>query len=217
MKLKRSSVTVAAGVATLAAVMVSPPAFATAYPVAVAGWTGPVIHTLGASTLAGPTFVTPYSSLSCTSSTTVVGTATVMSGTLVDSVFTLSNVPFRGCTSAALAWTVKLSGSFVVDSGATGSTSDILVGRLTNVSLQFATSVPSVCSLVVSGEADATYNEAIGLLTVNETGLTGDLAVASSSGSSCAGMPGYPTDFEATYVIAAVDSTPFTTGMINVG
>jgi hypothetical protein len=84
-------------------------------------------------------------------------------------------------------------------------------------SFKFTAASPSTCSFTASGIADASYNEATGLLTINESGFTGNLVVGSSPGCGSTIAAGDALNLAATYHVDTVDGFTFAANAINIG
>ena len=198
------------------AVGVPSAAYATSFPVTV--WGSSVAATYGfTATVVSPgaTFALSGANVTCGVSAMSGAGDTVTAGSLVDPVLSFGAVSFGVCTSGS-AVTLLSTGHFVADSGVTPG-SDAVVGRATDLTAKFTAAVPALCTYIVSGEADATYNEATGALAIAETGFTGDVEVVSVTG--CGGLVsvGDPMNIAATYRLGAVGGTGFVANAINIG
>lgn len=141
---------------------------------------------------------TSDNTLTCTSAT-AAGTLKSGSGLSGTDIGTITSTTFNKCTGPLkLTFTVKQSGTW--DVNITSNSGGVSTGFISNVS---ATLSGSGCTATVTGEADATYSNSTGVLTLAPVSGSGHvLTVASASG--CLGVinTGDTTTFSGAYTIS---------------
>lgn len=161
-------------------------------PVAVAGAAlltlvaGPALATGASHTISGPsttftaatapgTSVVMSGTLSCAGAT---ASGTVQAGVAIVAITGTTWVGCVGFTGAAAPFTFTHSGTWQFHSAtsATPGSADVIPGHVEGITLGVRTTLtPAICNFTLSGSATASFNEATQKLTINETGLTGNL------------------------------------------
>lgn len=225
MKLNMKSKAVGIAAVTGALVMVAgTSAVASGVNVGVSVWGSSAAgtHSLDAATTSGVAFAAGSATMSCVSSSVAATDGAIVNSGPAASVLNVVQLPvvkFNTCTGPGGSNTVTqltTPWNLHVTSGQTAGSTDILVGHVDNVSARVSTAISSVCTFTVAGRASATYNEATGVLSVNESGMTGNLTIGSVTGCGGNFEIGDPADFVANYQVSKVASSNFAAGAINV-
>jgi len=140
------------------------------------------------------------------------GSAQVHDGTGIVDIATFDSSAWAGCHFGNLPLTVTQSGTWAIHGtgAATSGTNDVIDGHVDGVHASVAASPAILCNFTVDGTTDAdpgkangSFDESSQVLSVNETGYTGNLVVHNVHGCSGAISDGDPAEFIGDFDVTA--------------